>query len=288
MNNSILLRSNATFEPHLQERKELPFIIHRNMGYSAGRGCRSNLHRNIEILQFISGKGVVICGEDRYDVIPGDTVVVNSYLAHRVLAEEDILFNCLIVGSDFCEENAIDISLTSFTPKLTDAAVTSLIDDVMTSYSRQDQLWRARVRCSVLTLLIHLCQNHSVPRSTAVTEDHAFRSVIEAIGFIKDNLDKKLSVEQVAQQAGFSKYYFLRLFKRVTGCTLVQYINLLRCETAKELLRSGNHTVKETALLCGFDNLSYFTSVFKKHTGYLPGAYRVKQGGMDYARMEPL
>lgn len=273
MNNNILLHSNTTFEPHLYERKELPFIVHRNMGYPAGRGCRSNLHRNIEILHFVSGKGAVICGEDRHDVVPGDTVVVNSYLAHRVLAEEDILFNCLIVGSDFCEENGIDAALTEFTPKLTDSTVSSLFVDVMANYDRQDKLWQARVRCSVLALLIHLCQNHSLPRSAAVTEDHAFQSVIESIGFIKDNLDKKLSVEQVAQHAGFSKYYFLRLFKRVTGCTVVQYINLLRCETAKELLRSG-HSVKGTALACGFDNLSYFTSVFKKYTGLLPNEYK--------------
>ena len=274
MNNSILLRSNAIFEPHLQERKELPVLIRQNMRYAAGKSCTSNLHKNIELLHFTGGSGSVLCGENSYDVKPGDVVVVNSYLAHRVDAKEDIVYDCLIIYDDFCEENGIDTALTEFAPKLTDSAVASLFDDVMANYARQDSLWQARVRCSVLRLLILLCADHSRPRNTPITEDQSFQSVIASIGFIKDNLDKKLSVEQVAQHAGFSKYYFLRLFKRVTGCTVVQYINLLRCETAKELLRDRNHTVKETALACGFDNLSYFTSVFKKHTGYLPGAYK--------------
>lgn len=274
MNNSILLNSNATFESHLQERKVLPFLIRQNMRYAAGKSCTSNLHKNIELLHFKAGSGSVLCGENCYDVKPGDTVIVNSYLAHRVDAKEDITYDCLIIYDDFCEENGIDVSLTQFTPKLTNSKVSALYEAVMAAYSDQGQLWQARVRCSVLQLLILLCAEHSCPRSTPITEDQAFQSIISAIDYIKNNLQEKLTVEQVAEHAGFSKFYFLRLFKRVTGCTVVQYINLLRCEAAKELLRAGNHTIKETALLCGFDNLSYFSNVFKKCTGSLPGAYK--------------
>ena len=274
MNNNILLQSNATFESHLQERKVLPFLIRRDMCYAAGKSCTSNLHKNIEILRFTKGCGSVLCGENSYDVVPGDVVVVNSYLAHRVDAKETIVYDCLIVYDDFCEENGIDTALTQFNAKITDEKVFSLYQAVIEQYADQSPLWQARVRSSVLQLLILLCAEHSHRRGTPITEDTAFQSVIGAIGYIKEHLQEKLTVEQVAQQAGFSKFYFLRLFKRVTGCTLVQYINLLRCETAKELLRTGSYSVKETALLCGFDNLSYFTSVFKKHTGYLPGAYK--------------
>lgn len=274
MNNSILLQSNATFESHIQERKVLPFLIRRDMCYAAGKSCTSNLHKNIEILHFTKGCGSVLCGENSYDVKPGDVVVVNSYLAHRVDAKETIVYDCLIIYDDFCEENGIDTALTQFDAKITDSRVFSLCQNILDQYADQSPLWQARVRCSVLQLLICLCAEHSCSRSTPITEDQAFQSVISAIGYIKDNLQEKLTVEDIAQQAGFSKFYFLRLFKRVTGCTVVQYINLLRCETAKELLRSGNHTVKETALLCGFDNLSYFSTVFKKNTGYLPGTYK--------------
>ena len=276
MNNTILLNSNATFESHIQERKVLPFLIRQNMHYKAGKSCTSNLHKNIELLHFTGGSGSVLCGENTYDVKPGDLVVVNSYLAHRVDAREDIEYDCLIIYDDFCTENGIDTAMTQFDAKLTDPKVSAMYQAVMDAYSNQDVLWQARVRCSALQLLIYLCADYSHPRSTPITEDQAFQSVIAAIGYIKDHLQEKLTVEDIAQHAGFSKYYFLRLFKRVTGCTLVQYINLLRCETAKELLRSGNHTVKEVALLCGFDNLSYFTSVFKKNTGCLPNAYKAQ------------
>ena len=276
MNNNILLQSSATFESHLQERKALPFLIRRDMCYAAGKSCTSNLHKNIEILHFTAGCGRVICGENSYDVVPGDVVVVNSYLAHRVDAKETIVYNCLIIYDDFCEENGIDTSVTQFDAKITDKAVFSLYQNVIDQFADQSPLWQARVRCSVLQLLILLCTEHSHRRSTPITEDSAFQSVIGAIGYIKEHLQEKLTVENIAQHAGFSKYYFLRLFKRVTGCTVVQYVNLLRCETAKELLRSGNHSVKEAAMLCGFDNLSYFTNVFKKNTGFLPNEYKAQ------------
>ena len=276
MNNTILLNSNATFESHIQERNVLPCLIRPSMHYKAGKSCTSNLHKNIELLHFTGGSGSVLCGENTYDVAPGDLVVVNSYLAHRVDAKEDITYDCLIVYDDFCQENGIDTAMTQFDAKLTDPKVSALYQAVIDAYSDRDALRQARVRCGILQLLILLCAEHSRQRSTSITEDQAFQSVISAIGYIKDHLQEKLTVEQIAQSAGFSKFYFTRLFKRVTGCTLVQYINLLRCETAKELLRDRNHTVKEVALLCGFDNLSYFTSVFKKNTGYLPNAYKAQ------------
>lgn len=277
MNNNILLQSNATFESHLQERKTLPFLIRQNMCYAAGKSCTSNLHKNIEILHFTKGCGSVLCGENSYDVVPGDVVVVNSYLAHRVDAKETIVYDCLIVYDDFCEENGIDTSLTQFDAKITDPKVFAACQNVLDQFTDHSSLWQARVRSSMLQLLILLCREYSHPRSAPITEDQAFQSVIGAITYMKDNLRQKLTVEEIAQHAGFSKFYFLRLFKRVTGCTVVQYINLLRCETAKELLRDRSYSVKEAALACGFDNLSYFSSVFKKHTGHLPGAYKAQK-----------
>lgn len=276
MSNSILLRSDTTFEPHLYEIKELPFIIHRNTHYIAGSGCHSNLHKNIEVLRFLKGRGTVICGEKTYPVTPGSIMVINSYIPHQVLAEEDLFLHCLIIGSEFSADNCIDVTLLDFDTMVQSPETEALFDAVMVAHEKQDALWQARVRCGVLKLLIHLCEKHAQARATAITEDHAFQIIIESINYIMENLQHKLSVEQIAAHAGFSKFYFLRLFKRVTGCTVIQYVNLLRCEYAKELLRTGKHTVKETALLCGFDNLSYFTSVFKKNTGCLPGAYKMQ------------
>lgn len=278
MNNNILLSGGkAKFEPHFSGRQELPFIFHSRFRLEGGRGGLLNLHRNIEVLCITDGQGQVRCGEEVLTVEKGDLVVVNSYNVHQAISGDTLEYDCLIIGSDFCMDNGIDITAVQFAAKLHNAQTYRVFRRVSREYEHQGQYRAARIRNAVLALMICLCEDHSTPKTGTAGQDRSLESVIGAIDYIKENLSRKLSAEQIAASAGFSKFYFLRLFKKVTGCTLVQYINLLRCEQAKELLKTGKHTVKETALLCGFDNLSYFTNVFKKYTGSLPNSYRSKQ-----------
>ena len=81
-----------------------------------------------------------------------------------------------------------------------------------------------------------------------------------------------MSVDSLAAVAGFSKYHFLREFKRYTSFTVVAYLNIIRIERAKQMLNRGA-SVSETALACGFGNFSYFSKVFRAHTGVSPMRY---------------
>ena len=90
------------------------------------------------------------------------------------------------------------------------------------------------------------------------------------LNYIEEHLEEKLTSGQLADIAGYSEYHFLQLFKAHTGYTVTRYLNLLRCDRAKQSLLSGC-TVKEAAAQCGFENLSYFTKVFKNCIGLLPG-----------------
>ena len=58
----------------------------------------------------------------------------------------------------------------------------------------------------------------------------------------------------------------------VTGYSPISFLNLLRCTRAQEYLTSGRFNVSETAALCGFENLSYFSRTYKKHMGMLPSS----------------
>ena len=88
-----------------------------------------------------------------------------------------------------------------------------------------------------------------------------------AIGFIKSHSNEKLSLDIIADQAGLSKYYFLREFKNITGYTPISYINKIRCEYAKKMLLSGNYNIKEISEKTGFDSFSYFSKKFNEPWG---------------------
>jgi AraC-like DNA-binding protein len=91
---------------------------------------------------------------------------------------------------------------------------------------------------------------------------------------IRSEVSRDLSLDEVAEFVGLSKYYFAREFRRVTGYTFVTYVNLMRCERAKVLLAQNKLNIGEVGRACGFSNQSYFTRTFRAYTGRLPGVYR--------------
>ena len=87
---------------------------------------------------------------------------------------------------------------------------------------------------------------------------------------MRANYARKITSDDIAASAGLSKFHFQREFKRITGRTPNYYLNAIRCIYARRLLESGGYSVKEAAILCGFTNYSYFSSVFSRYTGLLP------------------
>jgi len=78
----------------------------------------------------------------------------------------------------------------------------------------------------------------------------------------------------VAKELGCSRDYLGKIFRRSTGSTISQYINLKRCREAAYLLRSGVLSVKEIAFFCGFNDLPHFRRQFFRRYSVTPGEYR--------------
>lgn len=277
MRNNILLKSaNTIFEPHILSNQELPFIYHEDIVHGCGI---ANIHENLELLFFTAGSGFVKCDATTYPVQTGDVVVVNAYIAHQVIAKESVHCFCLIIDNDFCKYNSIDACKLQFSPFIQDPLLNEKMQHIMDECTAHKAFAYTGIKCAVLDLLLFLCRNYSCTRTEPFfIKDSAFEYVRLSIEYIKINIHKKLTVDEVAASVGLSKYYFLREFKKITGYTLTTYINIIRCEYAKELLSSGQYKVKEVASLCGFENDSYFSNVFKKHTGTLPSDHLKANG----------
>ncbi|OOM77174.1 response regulator [Clostridium sp. BL-8] len=88
--------------------------------------------------------------------------------------------------------------------------------------------------------------------------------------FIKENIETELELERVANNFGLSVYYFSRTFKEVTGINFSEYVNKCRIDIAKELLSSGELSIKEVCYKVGYNDPNYFSKVFKKYEGISP------------------
>lgn len=94
------------------------------------------------------------------------------------------------------------------------------------------------------------------------------------IDWITTHLDEEFDLEQLAQQAGLSKFHFHRLFKRATGVSPAHYQLNARIEEAKRRLRETKQSVIAIALDVGFASASHFASVFRRETRMTPSDYR--------------
>jgi len=101
-------------------------------------------------------------------------------------------------------------------------------------------------------------------------------SIISAIEYIDDNLDKRLTLDQVSGKVYLSDYYFSKLFKRETGLSFSVYLNARKIQKAMILLKESDKSVNDISDSLGFTRLSYFSQTFKKYTGYSPTKYRTE------------
>jgi AraC-like DNA-binding protein len=102
--------------------------------------------------------------------------------------------------------------------------------------------------------------------------------VRRALAFIEGHLEDPLSLDQVAREAGMSKFHFCRHFKADTGLTFREFLAHRRIARAAELLRDGSRSVSEVYLDVGFKDLSHFGRVFRRIIGQPPSRYRRDAG----------
>jgi AraC family transcriptional regulator len=96
-----------------------------------------------------------------------------------------------------------------------------------------------------------------------------------AIRFVNDNLDSKLKWDDIAMDVGLDPFTFGRGFKLATGMTPHQYIIRCRLRRAMKLLAREELTLADIALEVGCSCQSHLTTLFRKHLGTTPGAFRV-------------
>lgn len=100
----------------------------------------------------------------------------------------------------------------------------------------------------------------------------------KAFDYIEENLEKTLTLEQLAQEANFSKYHFNRIFSSIVGETPFQFIQRVRLERAASLLATNkNESITEIANKCGFSDASIFSRNFKKQFKISATQYRIKK-----------
>lgn len=164
-----------------------------------------------------------------------------------------------------CEHNS-SMALKAPDPHIYDNK-TSLIDCVR--LNRERPVWDRLESMGIICQLLGRFMKEATPKYD--TKDPRVREAIAIIG--AEGVDP-VRVDALAKEVHMTPDHFIRLFKKEMGCTPAQFIIDRRMTQAMLMLSAEPLMTKEVAYALGYDNLSYFSRLFKRHTGLTPKAYR--------------
>lgn len=96
----------------------------------------------------------------------------------------------------------------------------------------------------------------------------------ESLDYVHKNYAKQITINDICDKFKINKCYFCCMFKKETGQTFINYLNNYKIERSKDLLKNTNMTLLDISLEVGFNNQSYYSTIFKKYTNMTPQEYR--------------
>lgn len=135
------------------------------------------------------------------------------------------------------------------------------------AYKRGTKESAFALRHQLETLIAELTQ----PMSE--TSVHTDSRIVSTITYIENSYEDRLSVEKLAEKVGMTTSAYSKLFRKSTGCLPIEYMNQLRIDKAKPLLRMNDSRVKEVAAAVGFGSEFYFSRIFQRMVGVSPTIY---------------
>jgi AraC family transcriptional regulator len=135
--------------------------------------------------------------------------------------------------------------------------------------------------CTVQLISLHLLRHYTALGDITVATESSHRltarQLQRVVDRIQDQPGQELTLEVLAQQAGFSPFHFARLFRQTTGESPHQFVLRQRLDRARHLLEASDAPVAQVAAESGFADQSHFTRVFKRYLGVTPRTYRLER-----------
>lgn len=249
-------------------------------------------HDDVELIYIKKGRGAVSVDFTSYDVSASDIALILPGQLHAIkgfrgatMEYENIIFH-----PNIFESSGADDSYHRFLQPILSMQLdcpTILRSDGEASYTavracldENDKIcmsfppgYPLAIKGNLFALFFAL-YTASGNRSRPVPAGKNIEKLKSVIKYVELNYASPMSIEQMADLAGFSKSHFMKYFKQTMGVPFTAYLNSYRLTMAARLLLQSDDTVLSVASEVGFDNLSYFNRAFKKQYGMTPSGYR--------------
>lgn len=233
-------------------------------------------HENIELLYCISGEATVHCDTKKCQMTEGSLIVVNSNHFHSIYTSSECSYYCIIIDKRIFESVNLPVEEVLIEDHVVDAEIGRLYLEIVNEIDNASPYYKIAVKLKLLNIFTLLYRNYSISKEQKNVTDARVDIVKKSISYMRHNYQRKITIEDICENIGFSKYYVCHVFKEITGRSLIDYLNFLRCSHAYNLISTGKYNTSEAASLSGFSNDSYFGRTYKKYIGTTPSKAKPK------------
>lgn len=246
----------------------------KNGNYIRGK----HWHRSIEIFALFEGELEFLVNEQRYPLVPGQFMLVNSNEIHSINSPKKNLTIVLQIPLATFEKYYTDEQFIYFShsSRIQDEDVMKLIESMYDTYSVKKCGYELKVQSQFYMLIYLLVTKYRKTNvdGEMVKHNQKLNKLSTITAYMKDNYAKDLSLDSLAKTFGYSPTYLSRMFQKYAKMNYKTYLDNLRLEHAYKDLVNTQQPIGEIAIQNGFPNNKAFSKVFQKKYGMLPSEFR--------------
>lgn len=253
-----------------------------------------HFHDAWEIYYLVSGERCYFIKDQVYRISAGDLVLIPVNVLHKTSPSgklsqphERLLVNfrteavsALLPGREAELEQLFErypvLRLNAEEQQLVQPLLARMLAEQKQQAAGHEEYGRLLL-AELLLNLLRMAQARPRHDGEAGSGKRPYREIAEVARYINAHYEESLSLNELAGRFHLSPYYLSHRFPRVTGLTLVAYINRVRIEEACSLLRETELPVTDIAYRVGYQSVTHFGRVFKKAKAVSPQSYRREQ-----------
>lgn len=257
---------------------DIPFKMFIFEGRDGNYIREKHWHRSIEIFALFEGELEFYVNEVRYPLRPGEFMLVNSNEIHSIHSPKKNLTVVLQIPLSTFEKYYTDEKFIYFShsSRLQDEEVMKVIQSMYQIYVEKEFGYELQVQSRFYTLIYLLVTKYRKTNVDAemVKSNKKLMKLSTITDYMKNNYNKDLSLESLAQTFGYSPTYLSRMFQKYAKTNYKTYLDNLRLEHAYKDLMNTELSISAIASQNGFPNSKAFAKVFQKKYKELPSKFR--------------
>ena len=267
--------------------------------YNSAEDTTLHQHDFLEIVYFKSGIGEHYIDGKTYTISNGSLCLINAGIEHyyhitqhnpkKEIEVKNIIFQPEFFDKEYNPQNYIneiyaDIMGKELNEKINFvhlsydsnkdfATLFNIIENEL--IAKEDKYLHITKHC-VYSILLKIFRNLNMQKNKSPMLLKNIETLEDALNYIDQHYNENITLNELSKKHHYSNVYFNSFFKNYTGLTFKKYLQKLRCDKAKQLLKDTDKTVTTICNEVGYYDPKQFFVIFKRFVGLTPAAYRKK------------